>query len=154
VRIFAFTHRVALLVVVVAGVLVGAPSRASWSASSPAAFRLVVNPENPTTTVTRRFVAEVFLKKTTRCEDGSLVRPVDLGAESSVRQRFCDEVLGRSLGAVKSYWQQALFAGRDLPPPEVNTDEDVIHYVQKYPGAIGYVSGAADVGRVKLMVLK
>jgi ABC-type phosphate transport system substrate-binding protein len=151
VRVSTFRRRIALLVfVVAAGALVVAPSRAS----SPPAYRLIVNPANPTAVVERRFVAEAFLKKTTRWPDGSLIRPVDLGAESPTRQRFSEDMLGRSLAAVKSYWQQVLFAGRDLPPPELDTDDDVIQYVLRYAGAVGYVSGAASIERVKFVTVK
>jgi hypothetical protein len=45
---------------------------------------------------------------------------------------------------VRAYWQQRIFSGRDVPPPELDSDQQVVDYVMKYPGAIGYVSGAAD----------
>jgi hypothetical protein len=135
---------------VVAGALVVAPTHASTAPS----FRLIVNPANGTTAVERRFVLEAFLKKTTRWPDGSLIRPVDENAESTSRQRFSDDLLGRSVSAVKSYWQQAVFAGRDLPPPELDSDDDVIRYVLRYSGAIGYVSGIANVERVKILSVR
>ncbi len=126
---------------------------ASWAASG-ASFRVVVNPSNPASAVERRFLAEAFLKKTTRWADGSTIRPVDLNGESPVRQRFSEEVLGRAVLAVKNYWQQIVFSGRDLPPPELDTDDDVVRYVAKHDGAIGYVSGAANVERVKIVTVR
>jgi hypothetical protein len=139
-----------VVVLVVAVALVIAPTRAA----APPPFRVIVNPGNAATTVDRRFVLEAFLKKTTRWPDGSLIRPVDENAESASRQRFSDELLGRSVSAVKSYWQQALFAGRDLPPPELDSDEDVIRYVLRYGGSIGYVSGTANIERVKVLSVR
>jgi ABC-type phosphate transport system substrate-binding protein len=145
--------RISLLVIaaVVVGAA-GAPSRAS----GPAAFRIIVNPANGASAVDRRFLLEVFLKKTTRWPDGAAVRPVDQNADSPTRQRFSDEILGRSVSAVKSYWQQALFAGRDLPPPELDGDDDVVKFVQRFAGAIGYVSASANVNvdRVKVLTIK
>ena len=139
----------ALAFIVASGLV--APTRAA----APAAFRVIVSPANPMTSLERRFVAEAFLKKTTRWPDGNLIRPVDQGGESPVRERFSDDILGRSTAAVKSYWQQSLFAGRDLPPPELDGDDEVIHYVLKYAGAVGYVSsGAANIERVKIVTVK
>jgi ABC-type phosphate transport system substrate-binding protein len=147
VRALRFTLVVTALVA--AGGFVASPR-----AAAPAAFRVIVNPANPTTIVERRFVAEAFLKKTTRWPDGSLIRPVDEGVDSAVRARFSDEILGRSTAAVKSYWQQLVFAGRALPPPELDSDEDVIRYVLKSAGAVGYVSGTANVEHVRTLVVK
>jgi hypothetical protein len=142
--------RAVVVMLVVTGPIVIAPTQAS----APPAFRLIVNPANGATAVERRFVLEAFLKKTTRWPDGSLIRPVDENAESTSRQRFSDELLGRSVSAVKSYWQQAVFAGRDLPPPELDSDDDVVRYVLRYAGAIGYVSGVANIERVKVLSVR
>ena len=146
-RALRFSLVVAALVA--AGGLVASPR-----AAAPAAFRVIVNPANPTTVVERRFVAEAFLKKTTRWPDGSLIRPVDQGADAPARQRFSEDVLGRSVAAVRSYWQQMVFAGRNLPPPELDGDDDVVRYVLKNAGALGYVSGAANVERVRVVIVK
>jgi ABC-type phosphate transport system substrate-binding protein len=127
---------------------------ASSLAASGPAFRVVASPGNPSSAVDRRFLAEAFLKKTTRWADGSTIRPVDLNGESLVRQRFSEDVLGRSVVAVKNYWQQIVFSGRDLPPPELDTDDEVVRYVIKHDGAIGYVSGAANVERVKILTVR
>src|SRR5579872_1194003 len=106
-------------------------------AASPPNYRLIVNPQNAAATVDRKFVADVFLKKVTRWPNGELARPVDLAPEAAARGHFSDEVLHRSVSAVKSYWQQLVFTGRDVPPPELDHDEDVIRYVLRFPGGIG-----------------
>jgi ABC-type phosphate transport system substrate-binding protein len=110
----------------------------------PPAFRLIVHPNSPVTSLDRRFVEDAFLKKVKTWPTGEAIRPVDLEPDSSTRRRFTEEVLRRPLAAVRAYWQQRIFSGRDVPPPELDSDQQVIDYVMKYPGAIGYVSGAAD----------
>jgi hypothetical protein len=120
----------------------------------PPAYRVVVNPGNPLTSVDRRFLSQVLLRKTIAWPGGDTIRPVDLGPESAVRRRFTEEVHGRSVAAVKSYWQQVIFSGRGLPPPELASEEAVIRFVSRFPGGIGYVSGTADVRTVKLLVVK
>jgi len=117
-------------------------------------FRVVVNPGNPLTAVERQFVLDAFLKRATRWENGDALHPVDLIADSPVRRRFSQDVLGRPVSAIQSYWQQAIFSGRDVPPPELDTDEAVIQYVLKYRGAVGYVSETADTHAVKIVTVK
>ncbi len=94
-------------------------------------------------------MTDVFLKRTTRWNDGETAHPVDQRADSSVRRSFSDSVLRRSVSAVKRYWQQRIFSGRDLPPPELENDDAVVGYVLKHRGAIGYVSGGAKLDRTK-----
>ena len=74
---------------------------------------------------------------------------VDQRSTSNARQRFSDSVLRRSVAAVKNYWQQRIFSGRDLPPPELESDEAVVSYVVNHRGALGYVSGSAKLDKAK-----
>jgi ABC-type phosphate transport system substrate-binding protein len=115
---------------------------------------VIVNLSNPINSTTREFVAQVFFKRITRWQGGDVVHPVDLRAESNVRRAFSGGVLKRSVAAVRSYWQQRIFSGRDLPPPELDSDEAVIKYVSSSPGAIGYVSPGAKLGRAKELVVR
>jgi hypothetical protein len=122
--------------------------------STPPAYRIITHPSNPDTSVERRFLAQAFLKKASTWSDGEPIRPVDLLAGSPVRRRFSEEVLERPVAAVRSYWQQMIFSGRGLPPPELDNDEAVVGYVSKHPGAIGYVSGTADVRSTRVIVVR
>ena len=118
-------------------------------AESTPEYRILVHPDNPATSLSRDFVNDVFLKRTTRWGDGEATRPVDQRAETSVRRTFSDRVLRRSVAAIKRYWQQRIFSGRDLPPPELENDEAVVGFVLKHRGAIGYVTGNAKIDRTK-----
>ncbi len=104
------------------------------------AYQVIVNSNNPVTIADRQYLEDAFLKKITMWPAGGVIRPVDLVPRSPVRHRFTEDVLRRSVEAVRVYWQQRIFSGRDLPP-ELDADEEVINYVLKYDGAVGYVSG-------------
>jgi ABC-type phosphate transport system substrate-binding protein len=125
----------------------------AFAADSPPAFRVIVHPSNPTTKIDKKALADMFLKKTTAWRHGEAVRPVELEAESAVRRRFSSEVLNRSVSAVKSYWQQRIFSGRDLPPPELKTEQLVVKFVVSNPGAVGYVSTGANVENAKTLTI-
>jgi ABC-type phosphate transport system substrate-binding protein len=110
-------------------------------------YRIIVNPGNSASSLDRRFIEDVFLKKIKSWPSGEVARPVDREPNSGVRRRFTEEVLRRPLAAVRAYWQQRIFSGREVPPPEFDRDEEIIQYVMKNPGAIGYVSeGTALIG--------
>jgi ABC-type phosphate transport system substrate-binding protein len=147
------TGRRAVLLLVPCGlVLLSAPPGALAAANPPAGgFRLVVHPEVDAPALARKLVADMFLKKTTRWPDGTPVAPVDLRFGSSVRERFSQQVLLRSAFAVRNYWQQRIFTGRGVPPPELDSDEAVVRYVQSRRGAVGYVSESAATSGVKVV---
>jgi ABC-type phosphate transport system substrate-binding protein len=116
--------------------------------------RIIVHPQNPITSLDRKFVADAFLKKVTRWPHDEQIRPVDLDADSAVRRRFSEDVLKRSVAAIKSYWQQMVFSGRGVPPPELDAEELIVRYVLRNPGAIGYVSGATTVETAKVVPIR
>jgi ABC-type phosphate transport system substrate-binding protein len=143
--------RLAILLSIVACWLA---TRSAAEAPAPVGYRVIVHPQNAEQTLERPFLANAFLKKVTRWPNGEVVRPVDLPLASPARRKFSEEVLGRSVSAVRSYWQQLIFSGRDIPPPELDSDAAVIAYVLRTPGAVGYVSGSAALGAAKPVAVK
>ena len=110
-------------------------------------FTVIVNASNPVSSLPRDDVAKLFLKKTVAWESGKAVAPVELPPAAKAREEFARAVLNKSISQVKSYWQQQIFSGRDVPPPEKQTENDVVAFVRSNPGAIGYVSKGVDIGR-------
>jgi len=143
--------RAALLAVATAGFALGAsesraasPARGEGGASRGDAFLLVVNDQNATVTMSRTLVSRYFLKKISRWDSGAVALPVDLPADSPVRDAFSRRVMSKSVSSVKAYWQQQIFSGRDVPPPEKADDASVLEFVRANPAAIAYVSSLAN----------
>jgi ABC-type phosphate transport system substrate-binding protein len=127
---------------------------AASPSTSRAGYQMIRNPDNPVDAVDRQFLVDAFLKRTTSWPSGPAIRPVDLAPASPARRQFSDEVLRRPVDAVRSYWQQRIFAGRELPPPELETDADVVRFVLRERGAVGYVSSAAALNGAKVLIIK
>jgi ABC-type phosphate transport system substrate-binding protein len=143
---------------VVAALALVALSTGLVTAASPstsrAGYQIIRHPDNPVDAVDRQFLADAFLKRKTSWPDGAAIRPVDLAPASPARRQFSDEVLRRPVDAVRSYWQQRIFAGRELPPPELETDADVVRFVLRERGAVGYVSSAAALNGAKVLTVR
>jgi ABC-type phosphate transport system substrate-binding protein len=116
-------------------------------------FKVIVNQSNTVSSLTAKEISDYFLKKETKWTNGDAVVPVDLSAKSSVREDFSSNIHGKSVSAIKSYWQQYVFAGKGTPPIEKNTDAEVVDFVKRNTGAIGYVSANADVSGVKVLTV-
>ncbi len=123
-------------------------------ADAQPAYRIVAHPSNPASSLGRSEAARLFLKKVTEWPDGRAVAVIDQERSSAVRQAFSREVHQRDADAIAAHWQTAVFSGRDVPPPIGRSDSDVVAFVRANPGAIGYVSAAADVSGVKVLTVR
>lgn len=108
------------------------------------AFKVIVNAKNPGAQVRRADLATLFLNRQARWGHGPYAAAVDRSAQAPIREAFSTRVLGKSVLAVKNYWQQKILNDRQLPPPVKDSDEDVIAYVAKEEGGVGYVSAEAS----------
>jgi ABC-type phosphate transport system substrate-binding protein len=114
-------------------------------------FKVVANPSVAGDTVAKKDLTRIFLKQKTRWPDGQRSVPVDQRTDSKARAAFSEAVLGRSMADVESYWNGQVFAGKDNPPATMTSDEAVLDFVRKTPGAVGYVSANAGTAGVKVL---
>ncbi len=125
--------RFCVLLLVVALALAGPASGQDVS------YKVIVNAANPIGSVSRTMLGRIFLKQELDWPNGQAAQPVDLAEGTPVREDFSTVVLGRSVPAVKSYWQKQIFSGAAVPPVEKASDEEVIAFVRMFRGAVGYV---------------
>ena len=118
---------------------------AAPAAGQDAGYKVVVHPTNPGTVVSRPVLAGIFKGQTNRWGDGSPIVPVDQSAKSAVRVRFVKDVMNESVAAVMAYWARQMMGGRARPPVVKGSDAEVIEFVAKTDGAIGYVGSDAVV---------
>ena len=119
------------------------PAGAPPSARRAAGFAVVVHAANPAAALPREQVARLFMRKLRRWPGGGPAEPVDLAPGAPARDAFTRAVLGKSVGTVRAYWQQRIFSGAEVPPPEKPDDDAVLAYVRAHPAAVAYVSDAA-----------
>ncbi len=118
------------------------------------AFKVIAHEGVAESELPKDVIAKLFLKQAPKFPSGTAAKPVDLVKTSPVRAEFSTAVLGRPVTAVETYWQQQIFAGKDVPPPAKASDDEVIAFVRSTPGAIGYVSAGAAVSGVKVITVK
>jgi len=143
-----FRSRIALIALAAAAV--AGPAHPE----GPPPFRIVVNAANPISAISRDDLGKIFLKRATTWPGGAPAAPVDQPDSRPVREAFSRQVLGKSVAAVRSYWQQRIFSGRDVPPPERPGDAEVIAFIRGNPDAVGYVSGGAEAAGVKVLPIQ
>jgi ABC-type phosphate transport system substrate-binding protein len=107
-------------------------------------FVVIVHPSVAGASIRRPDLAAVFLRKAARWGSGSLAIPVDQSGTSAVRRSFSEAVLGMPVATAVQYWQKQMFEANPLRPPAVKgSDAEVIAFVAKTEGGVGYVSKTA-----------
>jgi ABC-type phosphate transport system substrate-binding protein len=120
-----------------------------------AGVKLVVHASNSLDSISKEKVADLFLKRVTRWENGRAVTPVDQSEKSPVRGAFTKDLLDKEVVWVKSYWQKMIFSGRGTPPAELKSDGEVLDLIKSNADAIGYVADTATIpSGVKVLTVK
>ena len=92
----------------------------------------------------------VFLGTRTSLKHAGVVKPV-LGRDQTSLRRFASVYLGKSIPALETYYRSLLFTGRAPLPVGFASEEEVVAYVARTPGAIGFVRESMPGGPVKTL---
>jgi hypothetical protein len=90
----------------------------------------------PGVTLTATEVKEVYLGDKVFSGSVKLV-PVD---NAAAREAFLSKVMGMSASKYESVWTKKAFRDALNPPNVLSTDAQVLEFVRRTPGAVGYVS--------------
>lgn len=71
--------------------------------------------------------------------DGNPVIPVNAPPTQVSRQHFLNDYLQQDEEKFVAYWTVRRYVGKGTPPREIGDTSALIAYIQKTPGAIGYV---------------
>lgn len=113
---------------------------------------VVVHPDNQAT-ITKQNVQRLFLGKETAFPSSEAATIVTQPASQPLRAEFDSGVLGRNTAQVSAMWAKLVFTGRGIAPQEVETDADVIEFIQGDKNAIGYIDSASVNDDVKVVNL-
>ncbi|MEP6963666.1 MAG: phosphate ABC transporter substrate-binding protein [Acidobacteriota bacterium] len=131
------------------------PALGIWVAAVAFAgdIRVIANPSVGATTVSVDELKGVFLATKTSLRDGSHVEPV-LERGGATHEAFVKEYLGKTDSALQIYYRSLVFTGKASMPKTLRADAEVVAYVSKTKGAIGYVGAGARTSGVKILELK
>ena len=117
--------------------------------SAAVATVLVANPDVPVDRLSRSEVKNIFLARI-KTVHGVRVRPVLL-RDSELTTRFLKDEVGKTPSQFSNYYKKMIFTGRGRPPRKTVSEKEMLDYVSRTGGAIGYVSADAVTGTVKVI---
>jgi len=110
---------------------------------------LVANANVPVTQLTQNEVKNIFLIKI-KTVQGVRVRPIMLKT-NDLTALFLKENVKKTPSQFSNYYKKMIFTGRGRPPKRIVSEQDMLSYVNRTNGAIGYVSQDAVTDSVKII---
>jgi hypothetical protein len=115
-------------------------------------IKLIANSSVKTDTISTGELKSVFLEESNSLGDGTHVEPV-LEKDGAVHQAFQREYLGRTNDDLQTYYRALVFTGKGSTPKRLGSDAEVVAYVARTRGAIGYVSAETSTEGLKTLTI-
>jgi TonB family protein len=115
-------------------------------------LKIVANRSVKSDSISSAEIKSLFLAEKNSLKDGSHVEPVFLRS-GSVHETFVREFLKQSPDALQNYYGALVFTGKGAMPKSFDSELDVLAYVARTKGAIGYVSASASADGVKTLAI-
>ena len=115
--------------------------------------KMIANWSVKADTISAADLKHLFLEEKNSLADGTHVEPV-LQKSGPVHEAFLQAYLGRSADDLQMYYRTLVFTGRGFTPKALGSDGEVVAYVARTRGAIGYVSSAASAEGVKTLSIR
>lgn len=114
---------------------------------------VVANKSVPAESLERATLADIYLGKKSRWDNGSAIRVAMLKG-GSTHETFVREIVGTTPSQLKDFWKEVVFTGTGTPPKILGTEADLVEFVASTSGAIGYVDSSTAHGDVKTISIR
>jgi ABC-type phosphate transport system substrate-binding protein len=109
---------------------------------------IIVARDAPDFSINRVMLRDIYLKKIFMDRNGRPFVPVNLPPENPLRLSLAETLFNKSAQQLQDYWNQRYFQGV-APPYVLHSQEAVVEFVAKTPGAIGYIAACCLDERVR-----
>ena len=114
--------------------------------------KIIANQSVTTDSISGSELKSVFLLQRRALQDGSIVVPV-VQKSGATQASFLREYMDRNPEEIRTYYYGLVFTGKGLMPKELHSDAEVVAYVARTKGAIGYVNIDFPTNGVKVLAI-
>lgn len=104
---------------------------------------VVVAANSPIHKLDRQQVADIFLGRVRAWPSGATITPLELAETSPEYAQFHATVTEKPGFRIKAYWSRMVFAGKALPPAQLNTAAEIERALLANPNAIAFLDSRA-----------
>jgi len=114
--------------------------------------KVIANPSVKAESISARELKSLYLEEKSSL-NGAHVEPV-IEKHGPAHEAFLRDYLGQTDDELQKYYQALIFTGRGMMPKTVTSDAEVVAYVARTKGAIGYVGSSANVEGVRTLAIE
>ena len=111
---------------------------------------IIAHRDVPETTITEKELQEIFLGKRVQWKDNTTIHPVTV-KETELHKAFLKQYVKKSIAKWNAHWKRLVFTGNGTPPQQFKAEQELLEYVAKTAGAIGYIDSETPVKNVTII---
>ncbi|MFQ5559654.1 MAG: hypothetical protein ACE5FU_03575 [Nitrospinota bacterium] len=101
---------------------------------------IVVNKKNSVEEMSLKELQNIYLMKKRTWADGTQILPLDLFKKTALRKSFSNGMLKKTPSKMARFYFKRAVSGGGQPPRTYSTEEEIVDFIVRNPGAIGYIS--------------
>jgi ABC-type branched-subunit amino acid transport system substrate-binding protein len=140
------------ILLALAGLVLSVAAAPRSAAAQGGDLKFIANPSVAATEISVGEIKAVFLITKTSLADGTTVEPVL--TSSGPAHRALLSYLGKTDATLTAYLRGLVFTGKASMPKTCDSDAEVVAYVAKTRGAVGYVSAGNPAPGTKTLSIK
>ena len=113
--------------------------------------KIVAHPDVSRSTLSGDEIRQIFLGRNTRWNDDHQRVHFVILEDGELHSAFVRRFVGKTPSQFSNYWKKMIFTGKGRAPKSFDTPGDVVAFVAKTAGAIGYVPPETDTPGVKII---
>lgn len=122
------------------------------AAQAQADMVVIVNPENPITSLSKKDVQRLFLGRMHQFPDTDMkVESIDNSESSEEYERFYATVINMNKSKLKRYRAYYLFSGKGRLPTQIENTQKILNYISTTKNAIAYMDESNINNKVKVV---
>lgn len=121
--------------------------------SSLAGVIVIANEDVPVGSLSDSDLKNIYLGKKTFWNSDVKITLTVL-KEGGVHESFLKDYVGKTPEQFKNYWNKILFTGAGTPPTPFSSEADLVDYVKKTRGAIGYIDSQTSHQGVRVIDIR
>jgi len=111
---------------------------------------IIANKNVSETSLSTAEIKDIFLGEKSSWQDHTRINFV-LSGNDEIHKKFLEKYVNQTPMGYKSYWRKLVFVGKGKAPKSFSSPKELVDYVAKTNGAIGYVSSEEKTAEVKII---
>ncbi|SNT24753.1 hypothetical protein SAMN05421770_10669 [Granulicella rosea] len=128
-------------------------SMVTLTARGRAQILIIANPQLKVETISRSEIRDIFTGVSTSLKDHPVVKPALLKS-GPAQTDLLTLYVGVSESEFRANWMKTLFSGKRLLPQSLDSEADMVEYVEQHPNAIGYIRSSTPHKGVTVLVVR